>query len=115
MHLKMVQNIFGQTIFGAFAAVLLLALGAASLANPANPAPTPPPAGGDIPADFKIATAADDYSKRDVMIPMRDGVKLHTVIIIPKGAAHAPMILDRTPYDAGKFTESSASPRRALV
>ena len=24
--------------------------------------------------------------QRDVMIPMRDGVKLHTVILIPKGA-----------------------------
>ena len=49
------------------------------------------------------------------MIPMRDGVKLHTVIIIPKGAAHAPMILDRTPYNASKFTSSAESPRRALV
>ncbi len=35
------------------------------------------------------------------MIPMRDGVKLHTVILLPKGAAHAPMLLTRTPYDAG--------------
>ena len=25
-----------------------------------------------------------DYVKRDVMIPMRDGVKLHTVILVPK-------------------------------
>jgi hypothetical protein len=45
---------------------------------------------GDIPTDFKTATAADDYVKRDVMIPMRDGVKLHTVIVIPKGASRAP-------------------------
>src|SRR5258707_6182834 len=34
------------------------------------------------------------------MIPMRDGVKLHTVIVIPKGAKHAPILLTRTPYDA---------------
>ena len=27
----------------------------------------------------------DDYVKREVMIPMRDGVKLHTVIVVPKG------------------------------
>src|SRR5260221_8000029 len=78
-------------------AVIFLQTGPAALADPV------PPAGGDIPADFKIVTEADDYIKRDVMIPMRDGVKLHTVIIIPKGAAHAPMILDRTPYNAGKF------------
>ena len=115
MHLKLVQNVFAQMILGAIAAVSLLGPGSASFANPANPVPTPPPAAGDIPADFKIVTAADDYIKRDVMIPMRDGVKLHTVIIIPKGAARAPMILDRTPYNAGKFTSSAESPRRALI
>ena len=71
--------------------------------------------GGDNPADFKIATGADDYVKRDVMIPMRDGVKLHTVIVIPKGAARAPMILDRTPYNASKFASNMESPRRALI
>ena len=31
---------------------------------------------------------------------MRDGVKLYTVIVIPKGASDAPMILTRTPYNA---------------
>ena len=46
---------------------------------------------------------------------MRDGVKLHTVIVIPKGAARAPMILDRTPYNAGKFASGAESPRRALI
>ena len=38
------------------------------------------------------------------MIPMRDGVRLHTVILVPKGAAHAPMLLTRTPYDASAMT-----------
>jgi uncharacterized protein len=38
-----------------------------------------------------------DYVKREVMIPMRDGVKLYTVIAIPKGATHAPIVLTRTP------------------
>jgi putative CocE/NonD family hydrolase len=105
----------------AFVAVLtatasLLIGGLGVLANPVpSQPPQPPPAGGDIPANFKMATEADDYVKRDVMIPMRDGAKLHTVIIIPKGAAHAPMILDRTPYNANKFTTSTDSPRRALV
>src|SRR5260370_664755 len=98
-----------QASIAAVAIILLQTGGPAALADPV------PPAGGDIPADFKIVTEADDYIKRDVMIPMRDGVKLHTVIIIPKGAAHAPMILDRTPYNANKFTTSSDSPRRALV
>jgi uncharacterized protein len=100
-----------RILSGTFAAALLLGMGPAAFANPA---PTQPPR-GDIPADFKIVTAADDYIKRDVMIPMRDGVMLHTVIIIPKGAKRVPMILDRTPYNASKFTSSAESPRRALI
>jgi uncharacterized protein len=34
------------------------------------------------------------------MIPMRDGVKLHTVILVPKGAKARPILLTRTPYNA---------------
>ena len=54
----------------------------------------------DIPSGFVPPTAAYDYTKREVMIPMRDGVHLHTVLIVPKGASHAPILLTRTPYDA---------------
>jgi putative CocE/NonD family hydrolase len=50
-----------------------------------------------------------DYTRREVMIPMRDGVKLHTVILIPKGASHAPILLTRTPYDANGLTTHSES------
>jgi uncharacterized protein len=109
-------------LYSVLTAAALIVGSPAVLANPGqanavqtNPVPAATPAGGDIPAAFKVASEADDYVKRDVMIPMRDGVKLHTVIIIPKGAAHAPMILDRTPYSANKFTSSADSPRRALV
>ena len=35
---------------------------------------------------------------------MRDGVKLHTVIIVPTGARNAPILLTRTPYDASRRT-----------
>jgi putative CocE/NonD family hydrolase len=45
-----------------------------------------------------------DYVRREVMIPMRDGVKLHTVILVPKGAKAAPILLTRTPYDATELT-----------
>jgi putative CocE/NonD family hydrolase len=34
------------------------------------------------------------------MVPMRDGTKLYTVIVIPKGATNAPIVLTRTPYNA---------------
>ena len=45
------------------------------------------------------------------MIPMRDGVKLYTVIVVPKGASRAPIILTRTPYNAGRRAARDASPR----
>lgn len=64
----------------------------------------------DLPAKFESPIVGDDYIKRDVMIPMRDGVKLHTVIVIPKGARNAPMIITRTPYNASKRAERSRSP-----
>ena len=51
-----------------------------------------------------------DYIRRVVMVPMRDGVKLHTVIVIPKGARKAPMLLTRTPYNAAARTRRANSP-----
>jgi uncharacterized protein len=59
-----------------------------------------PPLTPDLPPNFETPTAGYDYTKRVVMIPMRDGVKLYTVIVIPKDAKNAPIILTRTPYDA---------------
>ena len=59
-------------------------------------------AGSDIPKAFTPPADAYDYVKREAMIPMRDGVKLHTVIIVPKGAKNAPILLTRTPYNASK-------------
>jgi putative CocE/NonD family hydrolase len=55
---------------------------------------------GETPAKLEPSTDSFDYLKRDVMIPMRDGVRLHTVIVIPKGAKNAPILLTRTPYNA---------------
>ena len=66
--------------------------------------------GNDIPADFHKDTATFQYDRRMVDIPMRDGVKLHTVIIVPKGAQNAPMLLERTPYSANKGSEHEDSP-----
>jgi len=63
----------------------------------------------DIPPHFKAPTDAYDFEKREVMIPMRDGVKLHTVIVIPRGEKNAPILLTRTPYNASKRAERSES------
>lgn len=41
------------------------------------------------------------YNKQEVMIPMRDGIKLHTVIFTPKEkTAPLPILMQRTPYGA---------------
>src|SRR5580700_1571393 len=69
-----------------------------------------PPMQPDIAPTFTVPSADFDYLKREVMIPMRDGVRLYTVIVIPKGAQHAPIILTRTPYEAKKRAERFVSP-----
>ncbi|OFA00130.1 CocE/NonD family hydrolase [Duganella sp. HH101] len=86
-------------------AVLSTLMVSAATAQTFTPAMAP-----DIPAKFDTAVPNADYVKRDVMIPMRDGVKLHTVIVIPKGAARAPMVLSRTPYNASGRAQRNVSP-----
>ena len=63
----------------------------------------------ETPAEFQSGRDAFDHVKRDVMIPMRDGVRLHTVILVPKDARDAPILLTRTPYDADRLTSHAAS------
>src|SRR5258708_21634157 len=58
----------------------------------------------ETPDKFTPTNDGFDYVRREVMIPMRDGVKLHTVILVPKGANHAPILLTRTPYNATQLT-----------
>ncbi|HEX4273904.1 MAG TPA: CocE/NonD family hydrolase, partial [Bryobacteraceae bacterium] len=74
-----------------------------------SPNPSPTRSASDIPKSFTAPTAGLDFIKREVMIPMRDGVKLHTVIVIPKGAHEAPILLTRTPYNASGRTSRSNS------
>ncbi len=69
----------------------------------------------EIPDKFTQATTSFNYEKRDVMIPMRDGVKLHAVIVIPKGAKNAPILLTLTPYKADSQVSHTASPELASI
>ena len=69
----------------------------------------------ETPAKFAPVTTAFDHTRKEVMVPMRDGVKLMTVILIPKGARNAPILLTRTPYDAKALTSHNKSPRLASV
>ncbi len=77
-------------------------------AAPQRPA-TYPGLPSESPAQLQPATATFDYERREAMIPMRDGVRLHTVILVPKGAKGAPILLTRTPYDAKALTTHAQS------
>jgi putative CocE/NonD family hydrolase len=68
----------------------------------------------EMPATFTPVRASFDYDRREMNIPMRDGVKLHTVILVPKGAKNAGILITRTPYDADGMTKP-VSPHLAPV
>jgi putative CocE/NonD family hydrolase len=76
-----------------------------SLAQQATPSTLP----SETPEKFEPIMESWDYFRREVMIPMRDGVRLHTVILVPKGARNAPILLTRTPYNANELTERAHS------
>jgi len=69
----------------------------------------------ESPAKFAPVVDGFDYVKRDVMIPMRDGVRLHTMILVPKGAKNAPILLTRTPYSATAQTSHAQSGHLAEI
>jgi putative CocE/NonD family hydrolase len=98
-----------MTFFCRSAAVASLLVFSA-LASHAQSAPAISPMTPDIPPKFTAPRTDYDYVKRVEMVPMRDGVKLYTVIVIPKGASHAPILLTRTPYNAAGRTSRSESP-----
>jgi putative CocE/NonD family hydrolase len=63
----------------------------------------------ETPAKFEPTNHGFNYERRNVMIPMRDGIKLHTVILVPKGAHNAPILMTRTPYSADQTTSHANS------
>jgi hypothetical protein len=77
--------------------------------SPAPESPKYPNLPSESPVKFEPVTSDFEYTRREVMIPMRDGVKLHTVILVPKGAKNAPILLTRTPYDATGLTSHAYS------
>src|ERR1700736_4256622 len=90
------------------AASCLLMAGLPAIAADALPSETP--------GAFVTRDDSFDYVKREVMIPMRDGVKLKTLILIPRGAQRAPILLTRTPYGATeRITKNSSAHLSALI
>ena len=50
----------------------------------------------------------DNYTKKEVYIPMRDGVKLFTSVYLPKDATEKhPILMTRTPYSCAPYGETS--------
>lgn len=48
----------------------------------------------------------DNYIKKEMMIPMRDGVRLFTSVLMPKDASEKhPVLLMRTPYSCAPYGE----------
>ncbi|HEY1527691.1 MAG TPA: CocE/NonD family hydrolase [Candidatus Angelobacter sp.] len=79
---------------------------------PAQSTPKYPNFPSETPEELKPATSSFDHARREVMIPMRDGVKLHTVILVPRSATKtkpAPILLTRTPYSADELTTHAHS------
>jgi len=97
--------IMRSLIFRAIIAVLIFALTGPFLEILGQQKTLP----SEIPQKFEPTNDGFDYTRRTVMIPMRDGVKLNTVILIPKGAKNAPILLTRTPYNAVELTTRKVS------
>ncbi len=88
-------------------------LSATAFAGPAPVTPDMVQSGSDITGKFVPPHPGYDYEKKVVKIPMRDGVTLNTVILIPKNAKDLPILLERTPYNAGGFVSDSPKMRDA--
>ena len=95
--------------------MLICALtGTSALAGSRGPAAPPP--WSEMPAEFHVASGSFDHDTREVMVKMRDGVSLKTFVVVPKGAHDAPILLERTPYDAhGRVHKSWSSRMNAVV
>jgi predicted acyl esterase len=94
----------------ATASFLTLALAAPALAQGAASAPVTPMT-PDVIAHYDQVLPSADFIRREVMVPMRDGTKLYTVIVMKKGTKGGPILLSRTPYDAYGSTHRVASQR----
>ncbi|MDI9265903.1 CocE/NonD family hydrolase [Serratia sp. PF2-63] len=57
----------------------------------------------------------DDRHMMNVMIPMRDGIKLSTDIYLPSGTGCWPVIIERTPYGKNKYSRSESTSDGAKI
>src|SRR5688572_4180000 len=82
----------------------------AATASAQNPPPVTPMT-SDFIEKYEQTLPSADFIRREAMIPMRDGTKLFTVVVMKKGTQQGPILLSRSPYDAHKSTHRVASQR----
>jgi predicted acyl esterase len=70
----------------------------------AQQVPMYPGLASETPARFERIAKDSDFDLREVMIPMRDGVRLRTFILLPRDTKRAGILLTRTPYNAKDMT-----------
>jgi putative CocE/NonD family hydrolase len=102
----------GRTVTAASLGLILAAGFAPARASPqvAAPQAVTPMTPNAAPTYAGFTPEQADYVKRVVMIPMRDGVKLYTVIVFKKRTTGGPILLSRTPYDAKASAQRNQSP-----
>jgi putative CocE/NonD family hydrolase len=101
------RNVQSRSVFVAF--LLSAVVFSPAFRAAAQDKPQYPNYPSETPANFQPVNTGFDYERRAAMIPMRDGVRLHTVILVPRGAKHAAILLTRTPYSADGLTTNLAS------
>jgi putative CocE/NonD family hydrolase len=89
----------------AVAASLALAFGLSAFADDQN----------ETPGKVVRSEQGFDYVRRVMEIPMRDGVTLHTIILMPRGAHHVGIVLTRTPYNAEDGTSHVQSGHLGMI
>ena len=96
-------------VFVALLAGPLLANGGLANGGATTAAPTLDPMTNDQVGSYDWVRPQADFVRREVMVPMRDGIKLRTFIVFRKGTHDAPVLLSRTPYNAGGATSRNRS------
>ena len=95
-----------------FAAALCVALSLSAISIlPLNAQTTPAitPMTPEMLGEYNLIRPEADFIRRVIMVPMRDGTKLFTVVVMKKGTRNAPILLSRTPYNADKATSRRGS------
>ncbi len=104
--ISLARNILRRSLPTVLASLASLTSSPSALAQAAPLYPNYP---SETPALFQQPTAGADFERREIMIPMRDHVRLRTIILVPRGAARRGILLTRTPYNAAVLTSNTPS------